>query len=1301
MYLSAVSRPNNVPDVQLAGYKPCRLIHLFRNLDVAEDPRSPMKATVRLLCSTVFFLLACQFSFAQGAATGDLRVNVKDAKGSAVTNATVTARDVAKALERAGSSDGQGGYSVRQLAPGTYSVIVDAPGFAKAEATRVAITVGELAELPVTLSVAGGKEVVEVSAQAEIVETSRSSTTDTIGERRIDNLPINGRNYIQFTLTDSQVQRDSAPQLGAAPTSGLNMSGQRGRSNLVNVDGADATDNSTNGVRSTVSQEAVQEFQIITNSYAAEYGRASGGVVNIITRSGSNDFHGDVYGYLRNRKFQAVNPFSTTSNPAYTRVQAGAAFGGPIKKDKTYYYFSYEVTRRHETGFSSIGQDCLAANSQTCFGLTPFAPAGNVLLTSGPNSQIAFLSDPNVQATEAANPLYAGEVMKYVFLAGASSGQAINGQWPAAFAGSSKIVGFPTTCPPPGNCFVPASFQSLASQEGNFPVFEGTSLYSIRLDHNVSNSNRLTLRLNASPSTVTGIEVSGQDQPFGQNSYSRTSQQSYRDVAGVVQDTWTLGTSKVNEFRFQYARRGLNYFYNTKTPLGSDPAVNIPGYAYFGREPYSYIQRTEQRYQFTDNFSWSLGRHDMKFGGDLNYLPIKATFTVNYGGVYDIGNIPASEIALLFPNPAPGVLPDFPGLSPVQAYGAGLPGDFIQGFGSPSDSFHNIPIGVFWQDSWRVRHNLTVNYGVRYDVEVPPKFKPPQGLALPAYQVLGLQKGIQTDKNNIQPRIGIAWDPKGDGKTVVRGSFGLFYDHPLLGLYFLGDASDGSSSGQLAFGGTGLCTGGPDLPGNLNAWPIFQGLIPSATGSVASPCSPTPNPAVLAALNYSPNQQRFSCATGDPTCGVTSNSVFLNQNYLNPSTFLPLGFQPFGYPQSKNFVYAYSQQANLTIERDLGSGYALSLAYNFNGGRHLNRPINANAIRGDLLTANFLTANSTGANFSSPFAMSGCGVTKGGTPWVDSAIMNFFRPGGLNPSVAAFYNNFVPGGGACVALAQQIVSGLTSQGFNANCNPATFAGCVPFGDMDANYSNGSSVYHGLTANLRKRFSSHYEFLASYTWSHAIDDSTDLQATLTPQDSFIPSADRSNSTFDQRHRFVFSGVFQTGKLSGSGFARKFFSNWTFAPQIEFSSGRPFNIITGNGDNFQLSSLTGRPNTVVNSACTNSPFDDTPVTSKFSPTGVFQEPCIANYNGQIGIAGIASLDGNLGRNAGRTPWTVFDDVRLSKRIYFGERFNMDLIADMFNIANVYNVAAVSPLFNNAGQATAAYDPRQFQFALKLNW
>ncbi len=1247
-----------------------------------------------------------------GSATGDLHVTVKDPKGSLVTNARVTVRDIAKGLERAATGDGQGGYSVRLMPPGTYTVTVEAAGFTKTENTGVSITVGGLVELPVSLEISGGKQVVEVTSQAELVETSRSSTTDTIGQRRIDSLPINGRNYINFTLTDSQVVRDNAPNTGAAPTSGLNMSGQRARSNLVNVDGADATDNSVNGVRSTVSQEAVQEFQIITNSYAAEYGRASGGVVNIITRSGSNQFHGDVFGYLRNRNFQAVNPFSTVANPAYTRVQGGAAFGGPIKKDKTFFYFAYEITRRHETGFSSIGQGN--------FGLVPFdtsaleLPFGTVQLTP---DQIGLITNPAVTGN-LGNPNVLQAWQDYIIESAASSGQAVNGMWPTALVqGASKgalsaWAGFPSACTfvsLPNSCpaltifpgtNVPASFQTLTSQEGNFPVFEGTSVWSLRLDHNIGTTHRLTLRGNVSPSTVNGIEVSGQDQPVGQNAYSRTSQQTFRDVSGMFQDTWTIGNSKVNEFRFQYARRGLSYFYNTKIPGGSAPAMNITGFAYFGREPYSYIQRTEQRYQFTDNFSWTVGHHDIKFGGDVNYLPLTATFTVNYGGVYDFGGLSASNF-LTAPNGTTtdyGVLfsllgpnASIPGLNAVQAYGFGVPGDFVQGIGSPTDKFKNIPIGVFWQDSWRASPRLTVNYGVRYDVEIPPSFKAPQGLALPAYNLLKLQKGIQTDKNNFQPRIGVAFDPKGDGKTVFRASYGLFYDHPLLGLYFLGDASDGSSSGQLAFAGTGTCSGAGN-PGNLNAVPIFQGLqnLPG--------CAPSIFPQANANLGYLPNQQQFQSLN-------FPQSVFLNQSYLNLTggnpTFLPLGFQPFGYPQAKNFVYAYAQQANFSIERDLGGGYALSLAYNFNGGRHLNRPINANTIRGDLMVQNFEGAYydarlGGGTPPASPFTVSGCnpaGGPFGPYPFMDASLMNFFRPGGINPSIAAFYKNILPGGAGCVGLAQGLEQSLATQGFNANCDPTTFTGCVPFGDMDANYSNGSSIYHGFSANLRKRFSNHYELLASYTWSHSIDDSTDLQSTLTPQDSFYPGYDRSTSLFDQRHRFVLSGVFQSGKVSGT--AGRILSNWTIAPLLDVASGRPFNILTGNGDNLQLSSLTGRPNTTVNPACGQV------YKSKYSPSGVLQEPCINGFVGTGVVPTLLQLDGNLRRNAGIQPWTVFGDMRVAKRLYFGERFNMDLIADMFNLANKYNVAAVSPLFSNAGQATAAYDPRQFQFAMKLNW
>src|SRR6266545_6007983 len=287
-------------------------------------PRFPqgefMKSTLKILLASILALLLTSLAFGQGAATGDLHITVKDERGNLITNAAVTAQEQAKGFVRTTKLNSDGEYRLLSLPPGTYTVTVEAAGFARYSASDQAVTVGQMRDLAVTLAVGSVATVVNVTSEAALVETSRSSTTDTIDQRRIDNLPINGRNYINFTLTDSQVVRDNAPNTGAAPTSGLNMSGQRARSNLVNVDGADATDNSVNGVRSTVSQEAVQEFQIITNNYSPEFGRAAGGVVNIITRSGTNDFHGDIFGYLRNRSFQATNPFSNVSDPAYTRV---------------------------------------------------------------------------------------------------------------------------------------------------------------------------------------------------------------------------------------------------------------------------------------------------------------------------------------------------------------------------------------------------------------------------------------------------------------------------------------------------------------------------------------------------------------------------------------------------------------------------------------------------------------------------------------------------------------------------------------------------------------------------------------------------------------------------------------------------------------------------------------------------------------------------------------------------------------------------------------------------------------------
>lgn len=1234
-----------------------------------------MKKLVRVACTMAVVTLLAAVAGAQSAATAELHVTVKDPKGAVVKDATVAVRNEAQNFGRVSSSNVNGVYQFLLLPPGQYTVSVESSGFAKTVAKNVTVTVGQVAELPVTLQLATVSETVDVSTEAELVETQRTSSTTTIDQKRIDNLPINGRNYINFALTDSQTQRDDAPSIGAAPTSGLNFGGQRARDNQVNVDGADSVDNSVNGIRSTISQEGVQEFQIINNSYAPEYGRASGGVVNIITKSGSNQFHGDVFGYLRNRKLQAVNAFSTVADPAYTRVQAGTAFGGPIVKDKTFYFFSYETTRRHETGFSTIG----AGN----FGLTPFntalvgMPFGTLNLTG---EQIGFLTNPSVLALEQASPAFAQAVGEYALATGAASAVAVNGAVPANltpfFTGGIPVAtGLPIF--PSSGALLPASFVPMQTLVGNYPIFEGTSLYSLRLDHRISGNQQLMLRAGVSPSTVTGIQVNAQGpQNFGQNAYSRTSQQTYRDLSLTAHDTLTFGNNKVNDFLFAYSRRGLLYNFSS-APGGSDVAVNIPGFAFFGREPFSFVNRTEQRYQLSDSLSWVKGNHNMKFGIDGNYLPLQADFTVNFGGIYNFGGVDLPGFPTI-----PGI-PNFPGVSPVQAYGLGLPQNFIQGVGNPHDAFSNTALGGFLQDSWRMRPNLTLNYGVRYDVELTPTFSAINAFSQAAQNSLGITQGIPRDWDNVAPRIGLAWDPGNDGKTVIRASYGIFFDHPLLALAFDSDVADGAQAPQVVlFGGAPCAAGGAPSPLNLNAANTFQGTLGNAN------CTPA---GLAQALDYLPNQQRFNATPNAP-------SAFVGQQYL--AAGIPLVMQPFGFPTASNFQYPYSNQANLTVERDLGHNFALSVQYNFNAGKRLNRPINANAVRSNLLVHNYEVAAAAG----DPGALSGgtsgplfvgsigapCGINMNpgplqGQPWVSAAMVSFFRPSGLNPSLAQAA--MAGGAGACVTMAQQI---MAMEGLNANCDPASLSGCIPFSDMPANYSNGSSVYHGLTFNLRKRFSHHYELLASYTYSHAIDDSTDLESPLAPQDNYNPNADRSTSLFDQRHRFVFSGVYQTGKLSGSGFWSKFGSGWTFAPIIEAGAGRPFNIITGSDRNFDFGTTTDRP-LAVPAGTPQNLCGDQAVASVYSPTGWLQPACFLN----------GTLIGNLGRNAGVRPATLFTDMRVARHIALGERMGLDAMVDAFNFINKFNVADVNPLWTNAGQATAAFDPRQIQLALKLTW
>src|SRR5207244_8168557 len=316
-----------------------------------------------------------------------------------------------------------------------------------------------------------------------------------------------------------------------------------------------------------------------------------------------------------------------------------------------------------------------------------------------------------------------------------------------------------------------------------------TTFNSIRIDQIVTKNNHLTVRFGYNPSTITGIQVESQNQSLGQNDFSRTGIQQLKDYSAVVTLASTLSSRMVNELRFNFGERRAAF-----RPQNSDAvAFNISGTAFIGRELFSPVVRTEERYEWTDNVDWLAGNHTFKFGGDYASVRIpSAIFELNFAGLYNFGGLAATSLGA-FPTIG-GVAP--PDLTPVQQYGLGLPTNFIQGFGNPVSRIKNKPLAWFAQDSWKIRRNFTFNYGVRYDYEITQQIAPVgvrdpfSGITLSASDMLAaqdavnVQQGFPPDRNNFAPRLGIAWDINGNAKTVVRAAAGIFYDHPLLAIAF-------------------------------------------------------------------------------------------------------------------------------------------------------------------------------------------------------------------------------------------------------------------------------------------------------------------------------------------------------------------------------------------------------------------------------------------------------------------------------------------------------------------------------------
>src|SRR5687767_4168385 len=321
--------------------------------------RQWIHASIRL---TFFFVIAAfcaQVALGQGQSNAaDLQGFVRDPAGAVVVGATVTVRNAATNFSREVTTNEDGYYQITNLPPGSYEVTVEAAGFSKGRIASVTLTVGQRADLDIPLTVGELGVTVDISAaEVSLIESSSTTVSNTIDQARINNLPINERSATGFALTISTVGRDNGRPVGPAPTSGLNIGGQRGRSTLVQVDGADFTDNSINAARSTVSQEAVQEYQVTTNSYLPEFGRATGGIVNVVTKSGTNAFSGNVFGFIRDKSIQARNAFAPiidgdpSKRPPFTRVQYGATLGGPLIKERSFFFASFEQRRRQESGF--------------------------------------------------------------------------------------------------------------------------------------------------------------------------------------------------------------------------------------------------------------------------------------------------------------------------------------------------------------------------------------------------------------------------------------------------------------------------------------------------------------------------------------------------------------------------------------------------------------------------------------------------------------------------------------------------------------------------------------------------------------------------------------------------------------------------------------------------------------------------------------------------------------------------------------------------------------------------------------
>ncbi|HEX9162146.1 MAG TPA: TonB-dependent receptor, partial [Thermoanaerobaculia bacterium] len=321
-----------------------------------------MAVRIRVLAIVLIFLAAPIVLHAQRLTAADIEGTVTDDSGAVLPGVAITATNAATNLARTVTTDKAGRYYIGALQPGVYTIAAELSGFATQQHKDVRLLIGQLADLHFTMK-PGTAESIVVSAKAPVVDTTQTSVSTVVGQEQIDSLPTNGRNFLSFSVITPGVTSDRTPQQGASATSGLTFGGQRARSNNIMVDGVDNNDSIVGAVRATFSQEAIQEFQVLTNSYSAEFGKASGGVVNIITRSGTNETRGNIFEFFRNKALNSKNHFEefdvfgnsiNQDKAPFRQSQYGLTLGGPIRRDQTFYFLSGENLSTNTSNFVTI-----------------------------------------------------------------------------------------------------------------------------------------------------------------------------------------------------------------------------------------------------------------------------------------------------------------------------------------------------------------------------------------------------------------------------------------------------------------------------------------------------------------------------------------------------------------------------------------------------------------------------------------------------------------------------------------------------------------------------------------------------------------------------------------------------------------------------------------------------------------------------------------------------------------------------------------------------------------------------------